>query len=320
MGCGGSRRTGPVAAGRVACADAATAERCRRGAADHHPDLRRLPQRSRQGRRPLADHRFTVAAAADHLETTEKMIRKLRAGQMPPAGSRRPDDAALNALAATLEAQADAARRRDRAGPPHASSASTAPSTRGRCATCSGSTINAGDYLPLDTKSANFDNIADAQLLSPTVMQGYLTAAAEISRLAVGDRDGDGPRSHLPGVALDVAARAGRGRAVRHPRRPGGDAHVPGRRPVPLPRVVLPRDHRRAVRQRPRRAAHRRGARAGGDRRRRRARGAARRRPLDEQLRSRRRQPAHRADCHHRRSAPRVGGVHPPASRGRCRT
>src|SRR4029078_5115021 len=48
--------------------------------------------------------------------------------------------------------------------------------------------VNAGDYLPLDPKSANFDNIADAQLLSPTLMQAYLTAAAEISRLAVGDR------------------------------------------------------------------------------------------------------------------------------------
>ena len=45
--------------------------------------------------------------------------------------------------------------------------------------------MNVGEYLPLDAKSANFDNIADAQLLSPTLMQGYLTAAAEISRLAV---------------------------------------------------------------------------------------------------------------------------------------
>ena len=36
---------------------------------------------------------FTVAAAGDHLETTEKMIRKLRAGQMPPAGASRPDEA-----------------------------------------------------------------------------------------------------------------------------------------------------------------------------------------------------------------------------------
>src|SRR5205085_1977788 len=40
--------------------------------------------------------------------------------------------------------------------------------------------VDAGSYLPLDSKSANFDNIADAQLLSPTLMQAYLTAAAEI--------------------------------------------------------------------------------------------------------------------------------------------
>src|SRR5262249_4252410 len=38
------------------------------------------------------------------------------------------------------------------------------------------------------TKSANFDNIADAQALSPTLLESYLNAAAAISRLAVGDR------------------------------------------------------------------------------------------------------------------------------------
>ena len=47
--------------------------------------------------------------------------------------------------------------------------------------------IDPGAYLPLDTKSANFDNIADAQLLSATLTDGYLRAAAEISRLALGD-------------------------------------------------------------------------------------------------------------------------------------
>ncbi|MEE8115926.1 MAG: DUF1592 domain-containing protein, partial [Gemmatimonadales bacterium] len=47
--------------------------------------------------------------------------------------------------------------------------------------------VDAGDYLPLDTKSANFDNIADVQMLSPTLMDAYFRAAAGISRLAVGD-------------------------------------------------------------------------------------------------------------------------------------
>ncbi|MHC5062566.1 MAG: DUF1592 domain-containing protein [Planctomycetota bacterium] len=47
--------------------------------------------------------------------------------------------------------------------------------------------IDAAEYLPLDAKSANFDNIADAQPLSPTLLNAYLSAAAEVSRLAVGD-------------------------------------------------------------------------------------------------------------------------------------
>ena len=37
--------------------------------------------------------------------------------------------------------------------------------------------------------SANFDNIADAQTLSPTLLEAYLNAASAISRMAVGDRN-----------------------------------------------------------------------------------------------------------------------------------
>ena len=37
--------------------------------------------------------------------------------------------------------------------------------------------VEAGKWLPLDTKSANFDNIADAQTPSATLLDGYLDAA-----------------------------------------------------------------------------------------------------------------------------------------------
>jgi mono/diheme cytochrome c family protein len=129
---------------------------------------------------------FSVAAAGNDLETTEKMIRKLRAGQMPPAGSRRPEAAVIDALAATLETQADAQATDAVPGRRTFQRLNRAEYTQS-VHDLLGLDVDAGDYLPLDTKSANFDNIADAQLLSPTVMQGYLTAAAEISRLAVGD-------------------------------------------------------------------------------------------------------------------------------------
>ena len=131
---------------------------------------------------------FEVTKASERREISERMVRKLRAGQMPPAGARRPPDDQLVALAEALEQRLDA-------------EASTAPSPGSRTFQRLNRTeyaraihellaldVDAGAYLPLDEKSANFDNIADAQRLSPTLMQGYLTAAAEISRLAVGDR------------------------------------------------------------------------------------------------------------------------------------
>ena len=151
---------------------------------------------------------FQVATAGQQREITEKMIRKLRAGQMPPPGSKRPDAAVLDALADVLEAQADA-----RAAEPVPGRRTFQRLNRAEYARSIHDLlaleVNAGEYLPLDTKSANFDNIADAQLLSPTLMQAYLTAAAEISRLAVGDAARDGARSHICRVAMDLAAGTG---------------------------------------------------------------------------------------------------------------
>ena len=49
--------------------------------------------------------------------------------------------------------------------------------------------IDVAAYLPPDTISHGFDNIADVQTLSPTLMEGYLRAASRISTAAVGDRD-----------------------------------------------------------------------------------------------------------------------------------
>ncbi len=141
-------------------------------------------ERTRSGN--LSFESFDVATADRHAETAEKMIRKLRAGQMPPPGSRRPEEGVLAQLAEVLETHVDA----------HATDPAPGRRTFQRLNRAEYSRsihdllaldVNAGDYLPLDAKSANFDNIADVQLLSPTLMQAYLTAAAEISRLAVGD-------------------------------------------------------------------------------------------------------------------------------------
>ena len=130
---------------------------------------------------------FDVAAAPSTPETAEKMIQKLRAGMMPPPGIPRPGGDTLRMLVETLEANMDRA-------------AAEAPNPGGRTfqrlnrAEYQSSIrdlleieIDAADFLPLDTKSANFDNIADVQALSPTLLSAYLKAASEISRLAVGN-------------------------------------------------------------------------------------------------------------------------------------
>ncbi len=50
---------------------------------------------------------FDVAAADGNAELAEKMIRKLRAGMMPPAGEPRPDEEILKALVVAVEEQVD---------------------------------------------------------------------------------------------------------------------------------------------------------------------------------------------------------------------
>jgi hypothetical protein len=130
---------------------------------------------------------FDVEAPEAAAEIAEKMVRKLRAGMMPPAGVPRPDDADLEALAAHLETRLDAHAARNpnpgRRTFQRLNRAEYASSIEDLLAL----NVEAGDYLPPDTKSANFDNIADAQMLSATLLEGYLRGASEISRLAVGD-------------------------------------------------------------------------------------------------------------------------------------
>ena len=53
-----------------------------------------------------------AAKVTEHPEVTEKIIRKLRAGMMPPAGARRPSDDVLHGLVVSFETAIDAAAAR----------------------------------------------------------------------------------------------------------------------------------------------------------------------------------------------------------------
>ena len=124
-----------------------------------------------------------------HGEMSEKMIRKLRAGMMPPAGARRPEPAVINALATAFETRIDRAA----ALSPNPGSRPSQRLNRAEYARAVKDLlavdIDVTAYLPPDTISDGFDNIADAQTISSTLMQGYVRAASQISRLAVGDRN-----------------------------------------------------------------------------------------------------------------------------------
>ena len=131
---------------------------------------------------------FDLSKAAQNAQVVEKMIRKLQAGMMPPPGSRRPDPQTYAAFISALETKVDAAA----AAHPNPGGrvfqrlnrAEYARSIREVLAL----SVDAGSWLPLDSMSANFDNIADEQALSATLLEAYLNAASDISRMAVGDR------------------------------------------------------------------------------------------------------------------------------------
>lgn len=131
---------------------------------------------------------FDVQQAAAHPEVAEQIVRKLTAGMMPPAGARRPEDAALRQFRERLETVLDqaAARRPNPGWRPFQRLTRTEYAEAVK--DLLDLEIDATVYLPPDTSSHGFDNLSDAQSLSPTLFEGYLRAASQISRLAVGDR------------------------------------------------------------------------------------------------------------------------------------
>ena len=120
-------------------------------------------------------------------EMWEKVIRKLRAGAMPPAGMPRPDRAAHDALVSFLETTLDrAAATRPNPGRPsphRLNRAEYANAIRDLLAL----DVDSAGLLPPDDSADGFDNNADVLSVSPVLLERYLSAAATISALAVGD-------------------------------------------------------------------------------------------------------------------------------------
>ncbi|HEY7087572.1 MAG TPA: DUF1587 domain-containing protein, partial [Tepidisphaeraceae bacterium] len=126
-----------------------------------------------------------LAHLADHAETGERVVRKLRAGMMPPSGMPRPDRAALDDLVTWMETQLD--RSATTYLPPPGLHRLNRTEYTNAVRDVFGLQVDATKFLPADDSTHGFDNIAGALTLSPALMEAYLSAAGKISRLAVGD-------------------------------------------------------------------------------------------------------------------------------------
>jgi hypothetical protein len=122
-----------------------------------------------------------------HAAEWEKVVVKLRAGLMPPAGVRRPSQTVIDEFTASLEAALD------RAAAVNPNPGRTEPLHRLNRAEYQnavrdllGIEVDASNWLPTDEISYGFDNIAGVLKLSPLLAERYLNAAQKISRLALG--------------------------------------------------------------------------------------------------------------------------------------
>jgi mono/diheme cytochrome c family protein len=126
-----------------------------------------------------------LAHLGDHAEIGEKVVRKLRAGMMPPTGMARPDAAKREALISWMENELDrsAVTYLPAPGLHRLNRTEYTNAIRDVLAL----DVDATKFLPPDDSTRGFDNIAGALTLSPALMEAYLSAAGKISRLAVGD-------------------------------------------------------------------------------------------------------------------------------------
>ena len=126
---------------------------------------------------------------AANAEVLEKVVRKVRSGQMPPEGRPRANAATTHAFASALETRLD--------------DAAEAFPNPGRVVSrrlnrleyvnavydLLGFEVDGEALLPADMAGFGFDNNADVLAITPSLMSRYIAAATKISRAAIGSPD-----------------------------------------------------------------------------------------------------------------------------------
>ena len=127
-----------------------------------------------------------ISRVAEHRELLEKVVRKLRSGQMPPQGRPRPEQSAVTAFVTALEAELDnvgaAAPNPGRVASHRMNRTQYVNAVRDLLAL----ELDGEALLPSDMAGFGFDNNAAVLAMTPALMDRYITAATKVSRLAVG--------------------------------------------------------------------------------------------------------------------------------------
>lgn len=133
----------------------------------------------------LALDAMDMTRAGENPEVWEKVVRKLRARMMPPAGRPRPDEAGYDSLVASLETSLDrAAAAKPNPGRAEAFRRLTRTEYQNAIRDLLALNVDVATFLPKDDSSHGFDSTSGA--LAPMLLERYLAAAQKISRLAIG--------------------------------------------------------------------------------------------------------------------------------------
>ena len=132
--------------------------------------------------------RVDADQVSNSAEEWEKVIVKLRSRAMPPPGARRPDNATYDSVATWLETALDrAAAVHVNPGRPGELHRLNRTEYGNAVRDLLGLEIDPKAMLPADEQAHGFSTNADALSMQPALLDRYLSAAAKIARLAVGD-------------------------------------------------------------------------------------------------------------------------------------
>ena len=137
----------------------------------------------------LALDAVDMERVAEHAPVLEKVVRKLRSGQMPPEGRPRPDAAAVDTFLTALETALD----RESAAAPNPGRVASRRLNRVEYVNAIRDLldleVNGAELLPSDMAGFGFDNNADVLAMTPSLMTRYIAAATKVSRAAIGSPD-----------------------------------------------------------------------------------------------------------------------------------